>query len=144
MVTGEASFMGSHLVDRLIKRRDSVIIVDNFLTGRKENVMHHFRNPKFELIRHDVIEPLLLEVDQIYHLICPASPMHYKFKPVNTIISFQSTFNYLFSFQCFHLLLLLLLLLLLFGKLHLPLLNFGHFCRYLPNVQNHLLRCIKL
>ncbi|CAK8572785.1 unnamed protein product [Lathyrus sativus] len=74
VVTGGAGFVGSHLVDRLIERGDSVIVVDNFFTGRKENVMHHFRNPRFELIRHDVVEPLLLEVDQIYHLACPASP----------------------------------------------------------------------
>ncbi|XP_058762360.1 UDP-glucuronic acid decarboxylase 2-like [Vicia villosa] len=87
VVTGGAGFVGSHLVDRLIERGDSVIVVDNFFTGRKENVMHHFRNPRFELIRHDVVEPLLLEVDQIYHLACPASPVHYKFNPVKTIIS---------------------------------------------------------
>ncbi|KAI3414353.1 uncharacterized protein J3R85_016346 [Psidium guajava] len=90
VVTGGAGFVGSHLVDRLIARGDSVIVVDNFFTGRKENVMHHFGNPRFELIRHDVVEPLLLEVDQIYHLACPASPVHYKFNPVKTIISFQS------------------------------------------------------
>lgn len=88
VVTGGAGFVGSHLVDRLMERGDSVIVVDNFFTGRKENVMHHFRNPRFELIRHDVVEPLLLEVDQIYHLACPASPVHYKFNPVKTIISF--------------------------------------------------------
>ncbi|MBA0863416.1 hypothetical protein Goshw_020846 [Gossypium schwendimanii] len=74
VVTGGAGFVGSHLVDRLIARGDSVMVVDNFFTGRKENVMHHFGNPNFELIRHDVVEPLLLEVDQIYHLACPASP----------------------------------------------------------------------
>ncbi|MCO5558563.1 hypothetical protein L7F22_012148 [Adiantum nelumboides] len=85
LVTGGAGFVGSHLVDRLIARGDSVIVVDNFFTGRKENVMHHFANPQFELIRHDVVEPLLLEVDQIYHLACPASPVHYKFNPVKTI-----------------------------------------------------------
>ncbi|XP_061347323.1 UDP-glucuronic acid decarboxylase 2-like [Gastrolobium bilobum] len=85
VVTGGAGFVGSHLVDRLIARGDSVIVVDNFFTGRKENVMHHFSNPRFELIRHDVVEPLLLEVDQIYHLACPASPVHYKFNPVKTI-----------------------------------------------------------
>ncbi|XP_050237375.1 UDP-glucuronic acid decarboxylase 2-like [Mercurialis annua] len=85
VVTGGAGFVGSHLVDRLIERGDSVIVVDNFFTGRKENVMHHFKNPRFELIRHDVVEPLLLEVDQIYHLACPASPVHYKFNPVKTI-----------------------------------------------------------
>ncbi|XP_042406620.1 UDP-glucuronic acid decarboxylase 2-like [Zingiber officinale] len=85
MVTGGAGFVGSHLVDRLIDRGDSVIVVDNFFTGRKENVVRHFGNPSFELIRHDVVEPLLLEVDQIYHLACPASPVHYKFNPVKTI-----------------------------------------------------------
>ncbi|KAG6645044.1 hypothetical protein CIPAW_08G095400 [Carya illinoinensis] len=85
VVTGGAGFVGSHLVDRLIERGDSVIVVDNFFTGRKENLMHHFGNPRFELIRHDVVEPLLLEVDQIYHLACPASPVHYKFNPVKTI-----------------------------------------------------------
>ena len=88
VVTGGAGFVGSHLVDRLIGRGDSVIVVDNFFTGSRENVMHHFGNPKFELIRHDVVEPILLEVDQIYHLACPASPVHYKFNPVKTIISF--------------------------------------------------------
>ncbi|XP_070034142.1 UDP-glucuronic acid decarboxylase 2 [Nicotiana tomentosiformis] len=87
LVTGGAGFVGSHLVDRLIARGDSVIVVDNFFTGRKENVMHHFGNPRFELIRHDVVEPLLVEVDQIYHLACPASPVHYKHNPVKTIIS---------------------------------------------------------
>nr|GEW80404.1 UDP-glucuronic acid decarboxylase 2-like [Tanacetum cinerariifolium] len=85
VVTGGAGFVGSHLVDRLIARGDSVIVVDNFFTGNKDNVQHHFGNPRFELIRHDVVEPLLLEVDQIYHLACPASPVHYKFNPVKTI-----------------------------------------------------------
>lgn len=85
LVTGGAGFVGSHLVDRLIERGDSVIVVDNFFTGRKENVLHHMGNPNFELIRHDVVEPILLEVDQIYHLACPASPVHYKFNPVKTI-----------------------------------------------------------
>ncbi|KAG0613845.1 hypothetical protein M758_6G133600 [Ceratodon purpureus] len=85
VVTGGAGFVGSHLVDRLIERGDSVIVVDNFFTGRKENVQHHFGNPRFEMIRHDVVEPLMLEVDQIYHLACPASPVHYKFNPVKTI-----------------------------------------------------------
>ncbi|GKC17100.1 UDP-glucuronic acid decarboxylase 2-like protein, partial [Tanacetum coccineum] len=74
VVTGGAGFVGSHLVDRLMARGDSVIVVDNFFTGNKDNVQHHFGNPRFELIRHDVVEPLLLEVDQIYHLACPASP----------------------------------------------------------------------
>ncbi|KAG2721429.1 hypothetical protein I3760_02G082400 [Carya illinoinensis] len=85
LVTGGAGFVGSHLVDRLIQRGDSVIVVDNFFTGRKENLVHHYGNPRFELIRHDVVEPILLEVDQIYHLACPASPVHYKYNPVKTI-----------------------------------------------------------
>ncbi|KAK9193181.1 hypothetical protein WN944_003878 [Citrus x changshan-huyou] len=74
VVTGGAGFVGSHLVDKLIDRGDEVIVIDNFFTGRKDNLVHHFRNPRFELIRHDVVEPILLEVDQIYHLACPASP----------------------------------------------------------------------
>ncbi|KAL7091983.1 hypothetical protein ACP275_12G137700 [Erythranthe tilingii] len=85
VVTGGAGFVGSHLVDKLIARGDDVIVIDNFFTGRKENVVHLFGNPRFELIRHDVVEPILLEVDQIYHLACPASPIHYKYNPVKTI-----------------------------------------------------------
>ncbi|XP_019418262.1 PREDICTED: UDP-glucuronic acid decarboxylase 2-like [Lupinus angustifolius] len=85
VVTGGAGFVGSHLVDRLIERGDSVIVVDNMFTGRKDNLLHHLGNPNFELIRHDVVEPILLEVDQIYHLACPASPVHYKYNPVKTI-----------------------------------------------------------
>uniref|UniRef100_A0ACD5WZG6 Uncharacterized protein n=1 Tax=Avena sativa TaxID=4498 RepID=A0ACD5WZG6_AVESA len=85
VVTGGAGFVGSHLVDKLLARGDSVIVVDNFFTGRKENLAHHLTNPRFELIRHDVVEPILLEVDQIYHLACPASPVHYKFNPIKTI-----------------------------------------------------------
>ncbi|EPS69228.1 hypothetical protein M569_05539, partial [Genlisea aurea] len=85
LVTGGAGFVGSHLVDRLIDRGDTVIVLDNFFTGRKENLEQHFSNPRFELIRHDVVESILLEVDQIYHLACPASPVHYKYNPVKTI-----------------------------------------------------------
>lgn len=85
VVTGGAGFVGSHLVDRLLARGDSVIVVDNLFTGRKANVLHHLGDPAFEMIRHDVVEPLLLEVDQIYHLACPASPVHYKHNPVKTI-----------------------------------------------------------
>ncbi|RRT76116.1 hypothetical protein B296_00030527 [Ensete ventricosum] len=88
VVTGGAGFVGSHLVDKLLARGDNVIVIDNFFTGRKENVVHHFGNPSFELIRHDVVEPILLEVDEIYHLACPASPVHYKYNPIKTIISF--------------------------------------------------------
>ncbi|MCD9642901.1 UDP-glucuronic acid decarboxylase 1 [Datura stramonium] len=85
LVTGGAGFVGSHLVDRLIARGDSVIVVDNFFTGKKENLLHHFKNSRFELIRHDVVEPILLEVDQIYHLACPASPVHYKYHKTNVM-----------------------------------------------------------
>ncbi|KAG1371645.1 UDP-glucuronic acid decarboxylase 1-like [Cocos nucifera] len=85
VVTGGAGFVGSHLVDKLLARGDSVIVLDNFFTGRKDNLVHHFGNPRFELIRHDVVEPILLEVDQIYHLACPASPVHYKYNPIKTI-----------------------------------------------------------
>ncbi|KAG7013646.1 UDP-glucuronic acid decarboxylase 2, partial [Cucurbita argyrosperma subsp. argyrosperma] len=85
VVTGGAGFVGSHLVDRLMERGDNVIVVDNFFTGRKDNLVHHFGNPRFELIRHDVVEPILLEVDQIFHLACPASPVHYKFNPTNVV-----------------------------------------------------------
>ncbi|XP_019436844.1 PREDICTED: UDP-glucuronic acid decarboxylase 1-like [Lupinus angustifolius] len=85
VVTGGAGFVGSHLVDKLIGRGNDVIVIDNFFTGRKENLIHLFGNPRFELIRHDVVEPILLEVDQIYHLACPASPVHYKYNPVKTI-----------------------------------------------------------
>lgn len=86
-------------MDRLLDRGDSVIVVDNFFTGKKENVMHHFGSPNFELIRHDVVEPLLLEVDQIYHLACPASPVHYKFNPIKTIISYSIDDFSSFSFE---------------------------------------------
>ncbi|KAK1270150.1 UDP-glucuronic acid decarboxylase 1 [Acorus gramineus] len=85
VVTGGAGFVGSHLVDKLLSRGDDVIVIDNFFTGRKENLVHHFGNPRFELIRHDVVEPILLEVDRIYHLACPASPVHYKYNPIKTI-----------------------------------------------------------
>lgn len=94
VVTGGAGFVGSHLVDKLLRRGDDVIVIDNFFTGRKENVMHHFGDPRFELVRHDVVEPILLEVDQIYHLACPASPVHYKYNPVKTIISLMGFLVY--------------------------------------------------
>jgi UDP-glucuronate decarboxylase len=96
LVTGGAGFVGSHLVDRLMERGNIVIVADNFFTGRKENIMHHLQNPFFELIRHDVVEPMLVEVDQIYHLACPASPVHYKHNPVKTIkTSVMGTLNML-------------------------------------------------
>ncbi len=84
LVTGGAGFLGSHLCDRLIDRGDEVICVDNFFTGQKDNIIHLMNNPKFELIRHDVTFPLYLEIDQIYNLACPASPVHYQHDPVQT------------------------------------------------------------
>jgi len=84
LVTGGAGFLGSHLCERLIKNGDEVICLDNFYTGRKENIAHLFGNPYFEVLRHDVTFPLYVEVDQIYNLACPASPIHYQFDPVQT------------------------------------------------------------
>lgn len=95
-VTGGAGFIGSHLVDRLLERGDEVIVVDNLFTGSKRNIEHHLSNPRFEFIRHDVVEPLLLEVDQVYHMACPASPVHYQSNPVKTIkTSCSGTINML-------------------------------------------------
>jgi UDP-glucuronate decarboxylase len=85
LVTGGAGFLGSHLCDRLIERGDDVICVDNFFTGRKENIQHLIGNSRFELIRHDIVFPLFVECDQIYNLACPASPVAYQFNPIKTI-----------------------------------------------------------
>jgi UDP-glucuronate decarboxylase len=85
LVTGGAGFIGSHLIDRLMAQEHEVICLDNFYTGQKDNLLQWFDSPKFELIRHDVTEPIRLEVDQIYHLACPASPVHYQSNPVKTI-----------------------------------------------------------
>jgi UDP-glucuronate decarboxylase len=85
LVTGGAGFIGSHLIDRLMESGNEVICLDNFYTGQKDNLLRWFDSPKFELIRHDVTEPIRLEVDQIYHLACPASPVHYQSNPVKTI-----------------------------------------------------------
>ncbi|KAI7731003.1 hypothetical protein M8C21_031244 [Ambrosia artemisiifolia] len=86
LVTGGAGFIGSHLVDRLMENeKNEVVVVDNFFTGSKDNLKQWIGHPRFELIRHDVTEPLLVEVDQIYHLACPASPIFYKYNPVKTI-----------------------------------------------------------
>ena len=85
LVTGGAGFLGSHLCDRLIARDDDVICVDNFFTGRKENIKHLMGNPRFELIRHDIVHDLFVECDQIYNLACPASPVAYQFNPIKTI-----------------------------------------------------------
>jgi UDP-glucuronate decarboxylase len=84
LVTGGAGFLGSHLCERLLERGNDVICVDNFFTGNKENVKHLLSNPMFELMRHDVTFPLYLEVDEIYNLACPASPVHYQFDPIQT------------------------------------------------------------
>jgi UDP-glucuronate decarboxylase len=85
LVTGGAGFIGSHLCERLISEGNEVLCLDNFFTGRRENIFHLLDNPRFELMRHDVTEPVLLEVDQIYNLACPASPVHYQYNPVKTV-----------------------------------------------------------
>jgi UDP-glucuronate decarboxylase len=84
LVTGGAGFLGSHLCDRLLSAGAEVICVDNFFTGSKDNVSHLLSNPAFEIVRHDIVNPLLLEVDQIYNFACPASPVHYQHNPVKT------------------------------------------------------------
>jgi UDP-glucuronate decarboxylase len=96
LVTGGAGFIGSHLIDRLLKEQHEVICLDNFYTGTKRNVRNWLELPNFELIRHDITEPIRLEVDQIYHLACPASPVHYQSNPIKTIkVSFLGTSNML-------------------------------------------------
>ncbi len=96
LITGGAGFIGSHLSERLLNEGNEIICLDNFFTGRRENIYHLLDNPRFELIRHDVTEPILLEVDQIYNLACPASPVHYQFNPVKTVkTSVMGTINML-------------------------------------------------
>jgi UDP-glucuronate decarboxylase len=85
LVTGGAGFLGSHLCDSLVAQGHEVICLDNFFTGSKKNIEPLMGHPRFELVRHDIIQPILLEVDQIYNLACPASPIHYQFNPVKTI-----------------------------------------------------------
>jgi UDP-glucuronate decarboxylase len=85
LVTGGAGFIGSHLCERLVSEGNEVLCLDNFFTGRRENIFHLLDNQLFELLRHDVTEPILLEVDQIYNLACPASPVHYQYNPVKTV-----------------------------------------------------------
>ena len=85
LVTGGAGFLGSHLCERLLLEGHEVICLDNFFTGRKKNVQQLVENPRFELIRHDVTVPLVIEVDTIYHLACPASPIHYQYNAIKTI-----------------------------------------------------------
>ena len=96
LITGGAGFLGSHLVDRLMHAGQEVICLDNYFTGRKSNIRNWIGHPNFELIRHDVTEPIKLEVDRIWHLACPASPIHYQFNPIKTAkTSFLGTYNML-------------------------------------------------
>jgi UDP-glucuronate decarboxylase len=85
LITGGAGFVGSHLCDRLLKDGNEVICLDNYFTGQKLNIVHHLSNPYFELIRHDVTEPFFIEVDEIFNLACPASPVHYQYNAIKTI-----------------------------------------------------------
>jgi UDP-glucuronate decarboxylase len=85
LITGGAGFLGSHLCDRLIEQDNEILCLDNFFTGSKDNIIHLLTNPLFELIRHDIINPILLEADQIFNLACPASPVHYQHNPIKTI-----------------------------------------------------------
>lgn len=96
LVTGGAGFLGSHLIDRLMNKGEQVICLDNFFTGTKDNVIKWNNNPNFELIRHDITKPITLEVNKIWHLACPASPIHYQFNPIKTAkTSFLGTYNML-------------------------------------------------
>jgi UDP-glucuronate decarboxylase len=85
LVTGGAGFIGSHLCEKLLQAGNEVVCLDNFFTGTKENIRHLLQDPHFELVRHDIVHPLFLEVDEIYNLACPASPVHYQYNPVKTI-----------------------------------------------------------
>ena len=96
LVTGGAGFLGSHLIDRLMQAGEKVLCVDNYQTGRKENLQKWLNNPNLELIRHDVTEPIRVEVDRIWHLACPASPVHYQQNPIKTAkTNFLGTYNML-------------------------------------------------
>lgn len=96
LVTGGAGFLGSHLCERLLFQGNDVLCVDNFFTGGKENIAHLVKNPYFELLRHDITFPLYVEVDEIYNLACPASPIHYQFDPVQTTkVSVHGSINML-------------------------------------------------
>ena len=87
LVTGGAGFLGSHLIDRLINNGASVVCVDNLQTGSKRNIEHHLNNPRFEFINHDIIKPLEIDVEEIFNLACPASPVHYQFDPIKIELS---------------------------------------------------------
>lgn len=96
LVTGGAGFLGSHLCERLLKDGNEVICIDNYFTGRKKNIIHLLENPYFEIVRHDIIDPYFIEVDEIYNLACPASPIHYQYNPIKTIkTSVMGTINML-------------------------------------------------
>ena len=96
LVTGGAGFLGSHLIDKLMNANQEVICLDNYFTGNKSNIKKWLNHPNFELIRHDVTEPIQLEIDQIWHLACPASPIHYQENPIKTAkTSFLGTYNML-------------------------------------------------
>lgn len=96
LVTGGSGFVGSHLVDRLMMQGHSIIVIDNMFTGRPQNIQQWAGHPNFQLILHDVVDPIMLEVDQIYHLACPASPPHYQYNPIKTIkTSTEGTLNML-------------------------------------------------
>lgn len=85
LVTGGAGFLGSHLCERLLREGNDVVCLDNYFTGQKQNVVHLLDNPYFELVRHDVTSPYFIEVDEIYNLACPASPVHYQYNPIKTV-----------------------------------------------------------
>lgn len=96
LVTGGAGFLGSHLCEKLLNQGNEVVCLDNYFTGQKENIAHLLGNPYFELIRHDVTMPFFIEVDEIYNLACPASPIHYQYNPIKTIkTSVMGTINML-------------------------------------------------
>ncbi|MBN1441384.1 MAG: SDR family oxidoreductase [Planctomycetes bacterium] len=85
LVTGGAGFLGSHLCERLLERGDEILCLDNFFTGSRPNIQHLLSHPRFEVLRHDIVQPIFVEVDQIYNLACPASPVHYQHNPIKTI-----------------------------------------------------------
>ena len=96
LVTGGAGFIGSHLCERLLEKGNEVVCLDNFFTGSKDNIKNLFSDYRFELVRHDLVNGILLEVDQIYNLACPASPVHYQYNPVKTVkTSVMGTLNML-------------------------------------------------